>query len=89
MSTKPLTRRSFLEQNIMTTAGVGMAGAALTNAAARPQESIIPTRLETGQKLRVGILGCGNRSRAHIGAVNHYADFIEISAIYKKLHYFS
>ncbi len=65
----------------MASAGVGFAGAALSGTAPAPQESIIPTRLEAGRKLRVGILGCGNRSKAHIAAINHYAEQMEITAL--------
>jgi UDP-N-acetyl-2-amino-2-deoxyglucuronate dehydrogenase len=78
MSKSPLTRRSFLERNVMASAGAGLAGVAMQ---AAPQGAIIPTQLEPGQKLRVGILGCGNRSRAHIAAVNHYAERMEITAL--------
>ncbi len=66
-----LTRRALIEGTVLGTAGVAAAGAA---------PSIIPTKLEDGEKLRVAILGCGNRSRWHIRAVNHY-DGIEIAAM--------
>ena len=79
MSNCPLTRRTFLERNLAATAAAGLAGAAA--GAAAPQGAIIPTKLEPGQKLRVGILGCGNRSRQHIAAVNHYAEQMEITAL--------
>lgn len=81
MSGKSLTRRSFLESNVMATAGVGLAGGHLKGAAAVAAESIIPTRLERGEKLRVAILGCGNRSKNHIRAVNHYGDQFEVHAL--------
>ncbi len=62
-------------------AGAGLAGMALHGAAPAPQQSIIPTQLEPGEKLRIGILGCGNRSKSHIAAANHYAEQIEIAAL--------
>ena len=76
MKNSPLTRRSFLERNVIATAGIGVA-----SAVAAPQEPIIPTKLEQGQKLRLGILGCGNRSKQHIAAINHYGDFLQVHAL--------
>jgi len=81
MDTGRLTRRSFLEKNVMVTAGAGLGGAALGRAAAAQEQSIIPVELAPGEKLRVGILGCGNRSKAHIAAVNHYSEQMEIWAL--------
>jgi predicted dehydrogenase len=78
MGDKPITRRSFLESNMITSAGAGMA---LRGAAAAPQQSVVPVRLEPGEKLRIGILGCGNRSKQHIAAANHYAELFEITAL--------
>jgi predicted dehydrogenase len=37
--------------------------------------------LSSGEKLRIAVLGCGNRSRAHIQAVNHLAEHMEIAAL--------
>ena len=34
-----------------------------------------------GEKLRVAVLGCGNRSPAHIRAINYYADRMEVAAL--------
>ena len=81
MNGQSLTRRRFLEKNVMATAGVGLAGSRLKGAAAAAAESVIPTRLERGEKLRVAILGCGNRSKNHIRAVNHYGDQFEVHAL--------
>jgi predicted dehydrogenase len=41
----------------------------------------VPVELAPGEKLRVGVLGCGNRSKALIAAVNHYGDKTEIRSL--------
>ncbi len=69
MSNEALTRRRFI------------AGAGLAASVAAAAESVIPVRLESGEKLRVGIIGCGNRSKAHIRALNHYGDQFTVSAL--------
>jgi hypothetical protein len=38
-------------------------------------------KLAEGEKLRVAIFGCGNRSAAYIAAINHYAGRMEIVAL--------
>ncbi len=78
MSQNSLTRRSFLEANA---AVAGLGSSRPKSALAAQQHKVIPTRLEPGEKLRVGILGCGNRSKAHIQAVNHYGDQFEVWAL--------
>jgi predicted dehydrogenase len=75
-----LTRRSFMEKGLMASAGVVLAGGT-RNGAANEQPSVTPLSLDAGQKLRIGILGCGNRSRAHIQGINHYADRMEVAAL--------
>lgn len=74
------TRRSFLAKSVVASAAVGIAGTSRKSTAS-PQTSVIPVKLGPGQKLRVAILGCGNRSRAHIDAVNHYAEQMEVGAL--------
>ena len=80
MDCPALTRRSFLERGLVASATVGLAGTAIAKADA-PAASIIPVKLAQGEKLRVAVLGCGNRSTAHIAAVNHYADRMEVAAL--------
>ena len=79
MSTQPLTRRAFLEKSLASTVGAGIA---LNTARCQSGEtaSIIPVQLQPGEKLRLGIFGCGARSPYHIEAVNHY-DHMEIAAL--------
>lgn len=78
MPSKSLSRRS-----LMGTAALGVAqlgSAVAPPASEKPAPSIIPTKLESSEKLKVAILGCGKRSGAHIRAISHYED-IEISAL--------
>jgi len=67
-----------MERSFWGAAGLGMVP--LAGAAPGPETSIIPTKLEDGEKLKVGILGCGARSPAHIKAINHYSG-MEITAL--------
>jgi len=75
-----LTRRSFLEKGLVASAGLGLpaAGLAAGAAAAAPTAAV---HLGDGEKLRVAILGCGNRSPAHIQAVNRYAEHMDVAAL--------
>ncbi len=66
-----ISRRALLE-----TAGAGVVAAALSPAAA---PAIEPVKLGPNEKLRVGILGCGNRSEAHLASLNS-VDNIEVAA---------
>ncbi len=79
MSQSEITRRSFLETGLTASAAVGLTGALAGRAEAKT--SVKPVRLGTGEKLRIAILGCGARSRAHISAVNHYSDKMEVAAL--------
>jgi len=74
------TRRSFLEKSLVASAGIGV-GSTGRASKGSPQSSAIPVRLSAGQKLQIAILGCGNRSRAHIAAINSYAEHMEVAAL--------
>ncbi len=80
MQDSQLSRRLFLEKGLMISAGLGLAGVGLT-ATAKGQSQFDPVSLREGEKLRVAILGCGNRSAKHIAAVNHYGDRMEVAAL--------
>ena len=75
-----LTRRSFLEKGFVASAGLGLATTGLA-AAAQGDAKLKPVKLAEGKKLRVAIFGCGNRSAAHIAAINHFADRMEVVAL--------
>jgi predicted dehydrogenase len=81
------TRRSFLAGSVLAAAGLGLAGKVCKSAenpqpsADKPQTAIHAVRLNSGEKLRIAILGCGNRSQAHIQAVNQNAEFMEVAAL--------
>ena len=88
MHTNELNRRSFLEKSLLATAGAG-AVLATSQCKKMPRETIvldsqpepiIPVKLGTNEKLKVGVLGCGNRSKGHISAMNVH-DRIEIAAL--------
>ncbi len=74
------TRRSFLAQSMLASAGFALAGG-VSKGAEDPQASISAVGLSPGEKLRLAILGCGNRSQAHIQAVNACADQMEVAAL--------
>ncbi len=74
------TRRSFLAKSVMASAGLGLAGG-LSKSLAASQAGIQAVQLKPGEKLRVGIFGCGNRSAAHIQAVNACSDIMEVVAL--------
>lgn len=74
------TRRSFLAGGVLASAGLELAGG-MSKAQGDPGASIEAVRLGPGEKLRLAILGCGNRSRAHIQAVNECAGQMEVAAL--------
>lgn len=74
------TRRSFLAQSVLTTAGLALASK-VGKAEEKPQTSVNAIKLNAGEKLRIGIFGCGNRSQAHIQAINETSDRIEVAAL--------
>lgn len=80
MGNGDVTRRSFLEKSMAASAGIGLASQALVGAA-DAADDVKAVRLGEGEKLRVGILGCGNRSKAHISAINHYENLMEVGAL--------
>ena len=80
MQNEAPTRRSFLASSALASAGLALAkgvGASL----GEPQAAVNAVALNPGEKLRVAILGCGNRSQAHIQAVNHCAEHMEVAAL--------
>lgn len=78
MNLEEMTRRAFLGTGVTMSAGLGVL-ASTSGAAEKVAQT--PVALGPGEKLRVAILGCGNRSKAHIDAVNYYADRMEVAAL--------
>jgi predicted dehydrogenase len=77
MFNESFSRRSFLEKSLLgATAGAGIAALTPSPVAA----DIDPVKLAPGEKLKVGIIGCGNRSRDHIASINRMEE-IEIAAL--------
>jgi len=76
MSTNNLSRREFIGMSSL--AGVGLA---LSNVPLLGQTSVKQTgALTTSRKFKIGIIGCGNRSKTIIGALNKVPE-IEIAAL--------
>jgi predicted dehydrogenase len=67
LNEKEVSRRSFLEQSAVAAAGAGLATACAT-----AQTGLESVALAPDEKLRVGILGCGNRSTTHIEGINQH-----------------
>jgi len=81
MTHKRLSRRSFIETSVLgATVGTGIGTVSTVNSAVQ-EKQIIPVKLGSNEKLKIAILGCGNRSRTHIEAVNYYHDRMEIIAM--------
>jgi predicted dehydrogenase len=59
-----LTRRSFLDRVLAATAAAGVAGAAPWAAAAANAASAGPAPLGAGDRIRLGVIGTGDRGRA-------------------------
>ncbi len=80
MQNEEQTRRAFLAKSVLASAGLGLARG-IGESMAAPQTSIKAVGLAPGKKLRIAILGCGNRSQAHIQAVNHFPEQMEVAAL--------
>lgn len=80
MMSDELTRRTFLEKSVLATAGVGLALTS-ANCASESQPAITPLKLSAGEKVRVGVLGCGARSVHHIRGINYNKDKFEVVAL--------
>jgi predicted dehydrogenase len=74
------TRRSFLAGTVLASAGFALAGR-VGKSVENPTTFVNAVRLNPGEKLRIAILGCGNRSQAHIQAINHFAEHMEVAAL--------
>jgi predicted dehydrogenase len=81
MSSNQPTRRELMRNTVL--AGEVAAAAALlgqVTSAWAAEQSLAINKHERGVPYKIGILGCGNRSKAHIGALNHVPE-IEIAAL--------
>lgn len=74
------TRRAFLARSMLASAGVALASG-ISRGEESTATSIDPIHLNSGEKLRMAIIGCGNRSQAHIEAMNDCTDQIELVAL--------
>jgi predicted dehydrogenase len=78
MTSSEISRREFIQTSAVTATGV--TGALTATETALSAESIDPVKLDSGEKLRLAIIGCGARSQNHIVGINHYKN-LEIVAI--------
>ena len=79
MNPKPWTRRDFIKNSLIAgeAAAIALAMGDQLLAAAEP---LITSKRSDGTPYKIGIVGCGNRSKAHIAALNDVAE-IEIAAL--------
>src|SRR3546814_6371139 len=80
MGTKgSFSRRKFIERSL-----VGVAGAGIVNLYGNPLFGKSPglpfAEKQPGQRYKIGIVGCGNRSKAILNALNGVPD-IEVAAL--------
>jgi len=84
MATHRSTRREFMKDGLIVTEAAAlslwMGGAAPTAAAAPATQPLITRKRDEGSPYRIGILGCGNRSKAHIAALNDVPE-IDVAAL--------
>lgn len=76
MEVERMGRREFLKNSMLGTVGAGVTfwgGGRLLAADKRP---LITRSLERGEQYKVGILGCGNRSKTHISALNEVPEIV-------------
>lgn len=78
MSSTPVSRREFMTTGLM--AGEAAALTLLSGRLLANNRPLIIEKHAPGTPYKVGILGCGNRSKAHISALNGVPD-IEIAAL--------
>ncbi len=79
MNTSDYSRRAFIRKGTLSTlaTGVGISNARALLADRRP---LIIEKRPAGNPYKVGLLGCGNRCKAHIQSINEVAD-IEVAAL--------
>lgn len=80
MGSQKINRRKFVKNSMIGSIGAGLVLSGGSSLLAAEQSPLITRKLEQGGKYKVGILGCGNRSRSHISALNEVPD-IEIVAL--------
>lgn len=77
---KKIDRRKFLKNSMLGTAGAGLILSGGDRVWATDKNPLITRKLKQGETYKVGILGCGNRSKSHISALNEVSE-IEVAAL--------
>jgi predicted dehydrogenase len=78
MASERFSRREFMKEGLVT--GEAAALALLGGRALAGNNPLVIKKRAEGEPYKIGILGCGNRSKAHIAALNGVAE-IEIAAL--------
>lgn len=76
----PKTRRDFLKLTSVAAVGAGLSLNLRGQPPRRSQISLRTRELAPGEKLGIGIIGCGARSAAHVSAINEVAE-MEVRAL--------
>ncbi|OAV69173.1 Inositol 2-dehydrogenase [Bacteroidales bacterium Barb6XT] len=77
-SNKNLSRRGFIAMSSLAGTGLLLSGNPLAVQSLHAEPS--PVESASDKKFKIGIIGCGNRSKALIGALNHVPE-LEIAAL--------
>ncbi|SHG55554.1 Predicted dehydrogenase [Fodinibius roseus] len=77
---KNMDRRKFLKNSMLGTVGAGLTFWGGSDLWAANKSPLITRPLGPGEQYKVGILGCGNRSKSHISALNDVPE-IAIAAL--------
>jgi len=84
MNSETSTRRDFIKNGLAVTEAAALAialgGCATHSNSAAAQPAIAASPHKSGEPYKLGILGCGNRAKAHIAALNNVPQ-IEIAAL--------
>lgn len=74
MESNEMDRRKFLKSSMLGTVGAGLTFWGGSRSLAADKKPLITRSLERGEQYKVGILGCGNRSKTHFSALNEVPD---------------
>jgi predicted dehydrogenase len=77
MNNKNLSRRNFIGMGSLAGAGLLLSGQSLT---AQPLSFLSKAEAEAAKKFKLGLIGCGNRSKALISALNSVPE-LELAAL--------
>ncbi len=79
MTPKTQTRRNFLKTTLITSEAAALS-LSLSHQPSADQRPLVIRKRKEGEPYKLGILGCGNRSTAHLSALNDVPE-IEVAAM--------